>query len=238
MINVTYFRKIVHIYSQYGAKLIFSRRANEGKTVVGLIASGLRRDISFGVLPPDKRLKIEELRTKYGGSNHSMREALTLLSTEGLVEASAQRGFRVASATEDDLRDIVRMRCELARLGLEWSFDKAEVAWEAQVVSAQFKLARAIDQVRKSTEEGALIWDDADRSFHLALVSGCKSPRLISTHTQLYDQARRFRLAAITENRIDLDRESELHAAMIQSIAERNKVSALEQLNTLINLPF
>lgn len=218
--------------------MIFSRNAKEGETVVGLIASGLRRDISFGVLPPDMRLKIEQLRARYGGSNHSMREALTLLSTEGLVEANAQRGFRVASATEDDLIDIMRMRCEIERLGLEWSIDKAEVEWEAQVVATQFQLARAIDQVRKSTEDGALIWDDADRSFHLALVSGCESPRLISTHTQLYDQSRRFRLAAITENRIDLDKESELHVALVQSIADRNKTRALEQINILINLSF
>ncbi len=218
--------------------MIFSRKSKEAETVVGLIASGLRRDISFGVLPPDQRLKIEELRSKYGGSNHSMREALTQLSAEGLVEANAQRGFRVASATHEDLKDILRMRCEIERLGLEWSIDKAEVEWEAQVVAAQFQLARAIDQVKESTEEGALIWDDADRSFHFALVSGCESPRLITTHSQLYDQARRFRLAAITENRIDLDKESELHALILQSIASRKKDKALEQLKTLITLPF
>lgn len=218
--------------------MIFSRKSKEAETVVGLIASGLRRDISFGVLPPDKRLKIEELRSKYGGSNHSMREALTQLSAEGLVEANAQRGFRVASATNEDLEDILRMRCEIERLGLEWSIDKADVAWEAQVVAAQFQLTRAIDQVKESTEDGALIWDEADRSFHLALVSGCESPRLIATHAQLYDQARRFRLAAITENRIDLNKESALHAQILDSIAKREKANALEQLKTLITLPF
>ena len=218
--------------------MIFSRKSKEAETVVGLIASGLRRDISFGVLPPDKRLKIEELRSKYGGSNHSMREALTQLSAEGLVEANAQRGFRVASATNEDLEDILRMRCEIESLGLAWSIDKADVAWEAQVVAAQFQLTRAIDQVKESSEDGALIWDEADRSFHLALISGCESPRLIATHSQLYDQARRFRLAAITDNRIDLDKESALHTQILDSITKRKKADALEQLKRLITLPF
>lgn len=95
---------------------MFSRKSSEKKsasdTVVSVLAAALRRDISFGQLPPDSKLKIEALRARYGGSNHSVREALTLLVSEGLVEATAQRGFRVASATAEDLRDIIRLRAE------------------------------------------------------------------------------------------------------------------------------
>ena len=75
-----------------------------------MLASALRRDIAFGKLLPDQKLKIESLRQSYGGSNHSMRETLRLLSAEGLVESTAQRGFRVTSATEDDLKDIVLVK--------------------------------------------------------------------------------------------------------------------------------
>ncbi len=224
-----------YIFCILSKRLIFLNKNSDAKTVVGLIAGALRRDISCGKLAPDTRLKIEELRSKYGGSNHSMREALTLLSTEGLVEANAQRGFRVSSATEDDLKDIVRLRSEIERLGLDWSMEIADVAWEAQVIAAQYQLVRAIIEVKESVAEGALAWDDADRNFHLALVSGCKSPRLIASHTQLYDQARRFRLAAITENRIDFDKESELHSALIEAITSRQKTRALAQLKTLID---
>lgn len=42
-----------------------------------------------------------------------MRETLQILSTEGLVEATAQRGFRVTSATKDDVRDIEMVRFEV-----------------------------------------------------------------------------------------------------------------------------
>ena len=70
--------------------MIFARSASESETVVGLIASALRRDIAFGQLPPDHKLKIESLRTRYGGSGHSVREALTLLADQGvLVESDA-----------------------------------------------------------------------------------------------------------------------------------------------------
>jgi len=72
-----------------GHKLdVWSEKSNDG-TVVAMLASALRRDISFGTLRPDQKLKIEELRVRYGGSNHSIRETLRLLSAEGLVEATA-----------------------------------------------------------------------------------------------------------------------------------------------------
>ena len=86
--------------------LLFGRRKSDDDTVVEMLASAIRRDISFGVLRPDQKLKLADLRQAYGGSNHSMRETLRILSSEGVVEAANQRGFRVTSATEDDLRDI------------------------------------------------------------------------------------------------------------------------------------
>ena len=102
---------------------MFGRSQNDNATVVRLLAEQVRRDISFGTLPPDTKLKIEELRQRYGGSAHSFREALTLLAADGIVEANAQRGFRVASATQADLEDITRLRCEIECLGLRWSIE-------------------------------------------------------------------------------------------------------------------
>ena len=102
-------------------KLFFVGRKSEDDTVVEMLASAIRRDISFGVLRPDQKLKLTELRQSYGGSNHSMRETLRILTSEGVVEAINQRGFRVTSATEDDLRDILLVRLEVEKLGLKLS---------------------------------------------------------------------------------------------------------------------
>ncbi len=207
--------------------MIFSRNKGDSETVVSLIASALRRDISFGELSPDKRLKIEELRTRYGGSSHSMREALTLLSSEGLVEANAQRGFRVASATEDDLKDITRLRCEIERLGLEWSLENGDVSWEGQIIASHHALSRAQDDVVASPIESALAWDEANRMFHISLVAACGSPRLIATQKQLYDQSRRFRLAALREQQLNFEAVSDNHNQMVEAILARDVQTAL-----------
>ncbi len=104
----------------------------DGDTVVAMLAAALRRDISFGALLPDQKLKIEALRQRYGGSNHSMRESLRLLSAEGLVEATAQRGFRVTSATQEDLRDICLVRGEVEKIALGLAIAQGDTAWEGQ----------------------------------------------------------------------------------------------------------
>lgn len=221
--NLTYF--------YYSWKIvIFLRDKDDSKTVVSLIASALRRDISFGELSPDKRLKIEELRTCYGGSSHSMREALTLLSSEGLVEANAQRGFRVASATEDDLKDITRMRCEIERLGLEWSLQNGDVDWESQIVASHHALSRAQRDVILSPIEGALAWDEANRAFHACLTAACGSPRLIATQIQLYDQSRRFRLAALREQQLDFEQITKNHNQLVEAVLARDIETALNCL--------
>lgn len=210
--------------------MIFSRKNDDNETVVSLIASAIRRDISFGELPPDKRLKIEELRSRYGGSSHSLREALTLLSTQGLVEANAQRGFRVASATEEDLKDITRLRVEVERLGLTWSLQNGDVAWEGQIMAAHHALARAQSEVVASPIEGALAWDEANRLFHISLTAACDSPRLIAAHVQLYDQSRRFILAALREQQLDFASISDNQNRLVAAVLAREHETALQCL--------
>mgnify|MGYP001312420029 CR=1 FL=1 len=197
--------------------MIFSNNFDNA-TVVGLIASAIRRDISFGELSPDTRLKIEELRTRYGGSSHSLREALTLLSTQGLVEANAQRGFRVASATEEDLNDIIKFRWEIEKLGLEWSLKNGDVKWQGKVIAASHELSRAQESVMASPIDAALEWDEANRGFHISLMAASGSPRLIATQAQLYDQSRRFILRALREQQLNFVSIADNQSHLVQAI--------------------
>ena len=159
--------------------MLFGRRTSEDETVVTMLASAIRRDISFGVLRPDEKLKLEVLRQSYGGSNHSMRETLRILTSEGLVEATNQRGFRVTSATDGDLRDILLMRLEVEKLALTRSLENGDVAWESAVIAALHALSRAEAAVINAPDDvTALAWDEACRTLTLALASASNSPRL------------------------------------------------------------
>ena len=66
------------------------RRDTEDDTVIAVIVAELRGDIFFGALLSGLKLKIQTLGSRYGGSNHYMRETLRRQTDEGLVEAASQ----------------------------------------------------------------------------------------------------------------------------------------------------
>lgn len=206
---------------------MFGRKTQEQDTVVSMLASALRRDISFGVLLPDQKLKIDALRQRYGGSNHSMRETLRVLSSEGLVEATAQRGFRVTSATEDDLRDILMVRIEIERIALARAIDLGDVAWEGRVIAAHHALQKAENAVANSPDDlVALEWDEACRDWSTSLLAACDSPRLLDLHRKFFDQSRRFRLALLREGHLDFASRKALRQQLLEAVLERDPASA------------
>jgi GntR family carbon starvation induced transcriptional regulator len=209
-------------------KLLFGGRKSEDDTVVEMLASAIRRDISFGVLRPDQKLKLTDLRQAYGGSNHSMRETLRILSSEGVVEATNQRGFRVTSATEDDLRDILLVRFEVEKLGLKRSLEQGDVAWECRVVAALHRVSRADAIVQENPDDvTALEWDEACRDLSMTLISASGSPRLTTMAAQFYGQSRRFRLALLRKGRIDFAARAARRTELQDAIIERDRDRAL-----------
>ena len=216
--------------------MFFAGRTQEDDTVVEMLASAIRRDISFGVLHPDQKLKINELRQTYGGSNHSMRETLRMLTSEGMVEATNQRGFRVTSATEDDLRDIILMRLEIEKLGLSRSLERGDIAWESRVVAALHAVGRADSAVQATPDDlTALTWDEACRDLAIALVEASGSPRLIDMTAQFYGQSRRFRLARLREGRIDFAARNARQTMLRDAIVNRDARHAIQALEDDIN---
>ncbi|EAQ04984.1 transcriptional regulator, GntR family protein [Pseudooceanicola batsensis HTCC2597] len=211
--------------------MIFSRGESEDATVVAMLASALRRDISFGVLLPDQKLRINALRQRYGGSNHSMRETLRMLSAEGLVEASAQRGFRVTSATEDDLRDIELVRLEIEKIALARALDAGDTGWEGRVVAAHHALRKAEERVAATPDDlTALEWDERCRAFSASLISACGSPRLIDLQRKFFDQSRRFRLALLREDALDFAARRDRQEALVAAVLARDTDAALAML--------
>lgn len=215
--------------------MLFRREDQKDDTIVEMLAAALRRDIAFGALLPDQKLKLADLRTRYGGSTHSLRETLRLLSAEGLVEATAQRGFRVTSATQDDLRDIALVRAEIETLALARALALGDVAWEGRVIAAHHTLQRAETRVATAADDlTALEWDEACRAFAAALIDACDSPRLIDLHGKLFNQSRRFRLARLREGQLDFPARAARQQALVDAVLARDEPAARAALQAEI----
>lgn len=164
-------------------------------TIAGRIFESLKADVLIGRLPPNERLNIDALRERYDVSLSPMREALVKLASTGLIIAEDRRGYRVASISRADLEDLGRTRRQIERAAVQEAMRLGDDDWEADI-------ARAMHALAKDTrmKEGRLVygseWEARHRAFHLAIVKGCGSRRLIEFWSGLFDQGTRYRQIA------------------------------------------
>lgn len=102
----------------------------------------LRADLLACRILPGSRLKIQELCARLSVSLGAIREALSRLTSEGLVLAEPQRGFRAAPISAADLVDLTMARTEIDSLCLKRAIASGDVQWEASLVAAAHRLAR------------------------------------------------------------------------------------------------
>ncbi len=162
-------------------------------TLARQVAGLLRRDILEGDLPPGSRLRIEGLRERYGVGASPLREALSQLAAEGLVLRVDQRGFRVASAEPEALRDLIETRCLVETAALRAAIAHGDAAWEERVLVAHHRLARTSRSSEPERFAPNPDWEAHHRAFHLALLEGCGAQALLAFCAELHDRALRFR---------------------------------------------
>jgi DNA-binding GntR family transcriptional regulator len=157
----------------------------------------LRADLLACRILPGSRLKIQELCSRLSVSLGAIREALSRLTSEGLVVAEPQRGFRAAPISAEDLQDLTMVRVEVESLCLKRAIEIGDVNWESRLVAAFHRLSRTPERAPADPIRSNDDWAEAHAAFHLALVEGCDSPWLLRLHSQLYDQSERYRRLSI-----------------------------------------
>lgn len=148
----------------------------------------LRQAIVTGALPPARKLKIAELRTDFGFGAAPLREALSRLIGERVVEQRSNRGFYVREASAEDVEDLGRVRILLENEALRDSLRRGDDAWETQLVAAYHSLKLAEDRGTGLQEIEA-----RNRAFHDALVSATPSNWLLDLRGQVYAHHERYR---------------------------------------------
>ncbi len=153
----------------------------------------LRAAVLAGVHEPGARLKTAALCEEYGASVSVVREALTRLAEQGLVESEPRIGFRVRQVSLADLRDLTATRIEIEGLALRAAIRDGDVAWESDVIAAHHRLERtpllADDGPRRISDA----WEQAHGAFHAILLEGSGRPWLIGLACTLRDAAELYR---------------------------------------------
>ena len=207
-----------------------------GSGVRSLIESAfqrLRADIVCGRLAAGTRLGIEELKAHYGVSGGTLREALSLLVSDGLVRAQAQRGFQVAPMSLHDIEDLSSTRILLECEALRQSVEHGDADWQARVAKSHQRLSQ-LDQLATSDPARYFDeWEPCNREFHRALISACPSLWIGRFLSVLYLQMERYRRLTSMHSPPTRNVHDE-HQALLDSALARDGDRCAELLRTHI----
>lgn len=185
----------------------------------------VREDILNCTLRPGQRLRFVELRQLYQVSVASLREALFVLSAQGLVQFRMNYGFRVAPVSLDDLLEVADLRLNIEIKTLQAAITHGDDAWEARIIAAHHMLLVIEEKLDPSQWNLDPQWSLRHRKFHAELASGCPSQWMLHFRAQLFDQAHRYRrLSSIFGGNWGGQRGE--HHAILKACLERNTESA------------
>jgi DNA-binding GntR family transcriptional regulator len=153
------------------------------QTAADFVAQSLRQSILNGELQAGTRLGVAQIASTFDVSATPVREALRDLSREGLVQFDAYRGGTVNAFSQDEVRDIVRIRQVLEPIAIN----------EAIANMTEDVLAEAEEILdHMSLDHGWNAWVLANRNFHNVLYSTSPSTRLISIIQSLQEATAMF----------------------------------------------
>jgi DNA-binding GntR family transcriptional regulator len=157
------------------------------------VYSDLRADILSGRLLPGDKLRFADLIERYDCSTSVVREGLSRLAEQGLVQSEPQHGFHVTPLSEDDLDDLTTARCALEGLVLRMSIEHGDIAWESEIVAAHHALDRTSMESVGDPEVMSEEWTQFHARFHAALLAACPNQRLRNMALSLRDAAELYR---------------------------------------------
>lgn len=186
----------------------------------------IRSDIIFGALPPDQRLRLDELRQGYGASIPTIREVLNRLASEGLVVLEDQRGFAVTPISPANLLELASLRKLVEQHAIDLSLRNGDLAWESDVVAAHHKLSRIEKRLIAGEPADRTEWKRHDFGFHQTLIGACGSGELLALHRTVFDRYLRYQMIFLTFRGEIAAREHEalLEAALARDIATAQEI--------------
>lgn len=175
------------------------------------LRESIEEEIATGKLLPGTHLDEVELATRFGVSRTPIREALSLLLGEGLVENRPRRGAVVAQITPHRLLEMFEVMAELeamcARLAARRMTDEELAALEA-----------AHEECRTaSTARDTDAYFYANERFHFALYTGSHNAFLFEQAAALQRKLRPYRrLQLRVRNR--LQRSFDEHQSILDAL--------------------
>ncbi|MFC7343569.1 GntR family transcriptional regulator [Saccharopolyspora griseoalba] len=186
------------------------------------VGRALRAAIISGEMEPGVVYSAPSLASRFGVSATPVREAMLDLVREDLVAIVPNKGFRVTEVSEADLDQITEIRLLI---------EPPAVGKVTPVIPQEdfAELRELAQRIVTPAEAGDLVeYTEADRVFHLRLLSYANNPRMSDLVSDLRARTRLFGLTALRERGGLVDAANE-HHAIVDAIESRDP-DAVESL--------
>lgn len=185
------------------------------------VAHALRAAIVAGSMRPGVIYSAPALAARVDVSATPVREALLDLSSEGLVRAVRNKGFRVTQLSEQDLDDIAALRALIEVPTV------AEVASGPRALEANELRGAAREIVDAAAHADLIRYVETDRKFHLALLSLAGNQQLVDTVRMLRARSRLYGLKSMAE-RGALVRSAREHEDLVNLVSSGDATGAAD----------
>jgi DNA-binding GntR family transcriptional regulator len=189
------------------------------KTAVELVEDELRAQIMSGALAPGTPLRQEALSEELGVSRIPLREAIRLLSFEGLVDLIPHKGAYVTMVSIGEVRELFELRMRLE----PWLLKEAcPLLSEADLDQAE----RIIGSMNDVDEQS---WGQLNWEFHGLLYRAAQRPMAMNMVRSLHEKTERYLRFQVVNTPIRQQAHDE-HLALITLCRNRQAESAAQAL--------
>jgi len=183
------------------------------------IIAAIRSAIETGLWQPGRRLVEKDLCEQLSVSRTSLREALRELQAEGILDDAGSRGLSVSAISEDDARNIYRMRAVLEAMVVEQFIEAASDAEVQALVQDAKVLTRAY---RAGVLQEVL---STKRDFYRRICLGAGNPIALEVIERLVLRTSSLRARSLVRKPRQAQSVKEIEA-LVQAIVARDAVAA------------
>jgi DNA-binding GntR family transcriptional regulator len=182
------------------------------------VADRLREMITRGDLSPGERLNERRLTEQFGISRTPLREAIKILSSEGMVKLLPNRGAVVTTITRADARDMFQVMAVLEALGGELACQRASEEDIAEVKEMH-------ERMRDHFTQGELAdYFELNQRIHQKIIDCAGNVELTDAYRRISVRIRRARyMANLSKPRWSeaMEEHEQILDALVQRDSER-----------------
>jgi DNA-binding GntR family transcriptional regulator len=194
---------------------ILKHSKKEDTSIAERVYAELHQAIITGDIPSGTRLMESELASRKGASRTPVREALRMLSSEGLVYSIPRAGYIVEGLSEYEIRDLFAVRLAIEKLAAGWAVARMTPEELVELEESLLEMEKALT----TRTESEIV--ESDRRFHDIIYRASGSKKLYEICKFIEQHTLKFRIRCLTVPEIG-ERAVKGHLEILRAMRSRD----------------